>query len=110
MALFFDRLWFDAKLNGLGLTRAAMATHAGLTDDELTLIFKDQMEVSPSQVTAWAHVLGEAPSEIAKRCGVSTPVLARQSDAERIGALEERVAQLEAQIRDFIKPPNAKSQ
>jgi hypothetical protein len=109
MALFFDRLWFDSKLKTLGLSRDDMASCGGVTVDALTLIFKDQMEVSACQVQAWAHLLIERPDEVAKRCGISTPISPPLSDAQRIVELEARVATLEAQIHDLLKRPNAKS-
>jgi hypothetical protein len=45
MALFFDKSWFDARLKEMGVSRALMASLVGLSEDELTLVFKDQMEV-----------------------------------------------------------------
>lgn len=96
MALFFDGPWFDAKLEAQGLSRAAMAAVAGLTEDELALVFKDQRELSAGQVSAFADLLGVAAAEIAERAGVSTPVPGAE-DAQ-ITELERRVADLEAEI------------
>ena len=94
MALFFDAAWFDGKLQERGLSRAVMAAVAGLGEDELALVFKDQREVSAGQVTAFAELLGVSAAEVAERAGVSTP--APREDP--VTALERRVAALEAEI------------
>jgi transcriptional regulator with XRE-family HTH domain len=99
MALFFDAAWFDERLGERGLSRAAMAAVAGLSADELALVFKDQRELSAGQVAAFAELLGVAAGEIARRAGVSTPSPDRPSSSEaRIAELERRVAALEAEI------------
>ena len=110
MALFFDRLWFEAKLNALELTRAKMAVAGGMSDEDLKLVFKDQMEVSPDHVRAWAQLLQETEHEVARRCGITTTIISPQSDARRILALENRVMCLEAHVRDLIKQLSAKSE
>ena len=97
MALFFDAAWFDAKLAQRGLSRRVMAAAAGMSEAELTLVFKDQRELSADEVAAFAELLGEPAAEIARQAGVSTPVPGR-SPEERIGALERRVAALEAEL------------
>jgi transcriptional regulator with XRE-family HTH domain len=103
VALFFDKAWFDARLRALSLSRAAMAEVAGLSEDDLTLIMKDQMEVTGEQVQAWARLLNVDPEEIARRCGVSTTVAPPRSDQDRIASLERRVANLEDTIRRLIE-------
>ncbi len=97
MALFFDAPWFDEKLEERGLSRAVMAAVAGLSEDELTLVFKDQRELSAGQVAAFAELLGVSAAEVANRAGVSTPVPGQDAGA-RIAALERRVAALEAEL------------
>ena len=97
MALFFDASWFDAKLAQRGLSRRVMAAAAGMSEAELTLVFKDQRELSADEVAAFAELLGEPAAEIARQAGISTPVPGR-SPEERIGALERRVAALEAEL------------
>ena len=94
MALFFDAEWFDEKLAERGLSRGVLAAVAGLSEDDLALVFKDQRELSAGQVAAFAELLGEPPAEVASRAGVSTPV----PGADRLSDLEKRVAQLEAEI------------
>src|SRR4029453_16617020 len=99
LALFFDAPWFDGKLEERGLSRAVMAAVAGLSEDELALVFKDQREVSAGQVSAFAELLGGSPAEVASRAGVSTPAPGPASATDaRIDALERRVAALEAEM------------
>jgi hypothetical protein len=97
MALFFDAEWFDARLGERGLSRRVMAAAAAMADADLALAFKDQRELSASEVAAFAELLGVEPAEIATRAGVSTPVPGSDATA-RIGALERRVAALEAEV------------
>jgi len=99
MALFFDAPWFDGKLSERGLSRAVLARVAGLSEDELALVFKDQREVSAGQVAAFAELLGVTSAEVANRAGISTPSPDTGSPADRrIVELERRVAALEAEI------------
>lgn len=99
MALFFDAPWFDAKLEERDLSRAVLAAVAGLSEAELTLVFKDQQELSAGQVAAFAELLGVPAAEIADRAGISTPTPGVGSPADaRIAALERRVADLEAEV------------
>ncbi|WP_293901628.1 helix-turn-helix domain-containing protein [Phenylobacterium sp.] len=99
MALFFDAPWFEAKLAERGLSRAVMAAVAGLTADELALVFKDQREVSAGQVAAFAELLGVSAAQVADRAGISTPAPGAPSAADaNLAALERRVALLEAEI------------
>jgi len=94
MALFFDAAWFDGKLAERGLSRDVLAAVAGLSGDDIALVFKDQKELSAGQVAAFAELLGTSAAEVADRAGVSTPVPAR----DRLAELEARVAALEAQV------------
>lgn len=97
MALFFDTEWFDARLGERGLSRQVMAAAAGMAEHDLTLVFKDQRELSAREVAAFAELLGVSAGEVASRAGISTPVPG-QDAAARIGALERRVAALEAEV------------
>jgi transcriptional regulator with XRE-family HTH domain len=97
MALFFDAPWFDGKLEERGLSRAVLAAAAGLSQGELSLVFKDQRELSAGQVSAFAELLGVPAAEVASRAGVSTPTPGADVDP-RIEALERRVAALEAEV------------
>lgn len=95
MALFFDQAWFDGKLAERGLSREVLAAVAGMSEAELTLVFKDQRELSAAEVAAFAELLGARPAEIAERAGVSTPVPVEE---DRLAALERRVTALEAEV------------
>ena len=95
MALFFDAAWYDARLAERGLGRAVLAVVAGMTETDLTLAFKDQRELSTREISAFAELLGVTPAEAASRAGVR---LSPASDAQRIAALEARVAVLESEL------------
>lgn len=104
MALFFDAAWFDERLGERGLSRSAMAAVAGLTGDELALVFKDQRELSAGQVAAFAELLGVTAAEVADRAGVSTPTPRTPSSTDaRLEALESRIAALEAIVGRLTK-------
>lgn len=104
MALFFDSGWFDEKLSERGLSRAVMAAAAGLSADELALVFKDQRELSAGQVAAFAELLGVAAAEVADRAGISTPNPAASSPTDaKLAALERRVAALEAEVARLMR-------
>jgi len=99
MALFFDAEWFDARLGERGLSRDVLAAGAGLSTEELALVFKDQRELSAGQVAIFAELLGVAAAEVAAHAGVSTPLPGQASAADaRVAALERRVAALEAEV------------
>jgi hypothetical protein len=97
MALFFDAEWFDARLGERGLSRAVLASAAGLSEADLALAFKDQREISAREVAVFAELLGVTTAEVAHHAGVSTPVPGEDAGA-RIAALERRVAALEAEV------------
>jgi hypothetical protein len=98
MALFFDAPWFDGQLTERGLSRGVLAAISGLTEDQLTLVFKDQRELSAGQVAAFAELLGVSAAEVADRAGISTPRPAGPSADARISALEQRLARLEVEV------------
>lgn len=95
MALFFDQGWYDARLAERGLDRVVLAAAAGISPAELALAFKDQRELSMREVSVFAELLGVSAAEAASRAGVRPPPV---SDAQRIAALEARVAVLEAEL------------
>ena len=98
MALFFDHLWYDARLAERGLGRAVLAAVAGMSPADLDLAFKDQRELSKSEVSAFAELLGVSVAEAALRAGVGGHVLVPVGLDQKVAALEARVAVLEAQI------------
>ena len=95
MALFFDAAWYDQRLTERGLSRAVLASVAGMAEADLALAFKDQRELSMREINAFAELLGVSSDEAASRAGVRTPPT---SDRDRIAALEDRVAALEARL------------
>jgi transcriptional regulator with XRE-family HTH domain len=104
MALFFDVDWFDERLAERGLTRATLAAICGIGEAEVTLIFKDQRELSPREVTLFAELLGASPAEIADRAGVSTRAPAVDPVEARFRTLEARIAALEAVVKGPGRP------
>ena len=69
MGLFFDSDWFDARLKQIGLTRSAIAHAAGMSIDEVEMVFRDQRELEGREVSAIARILRVDPSEVANRSG-----------------------------------------
>jgi uncharacterized small protein (DUF1192 family) len=102
MALFFDQLWYDARLAERGLTRAVLAAVAGMTNEELTLAYKDQRELTAAQIAAFAELLGVPLAEAARRAGVGAHAAALPGETlsleQKMAVLEARVAVLEAEI------------
>ncbi|QUD86343.1 DNA-binding protein [Phenylobacterium montanum] len=98
MALFFDIEWFDARLADRGLTRAALAAAARISEPDLALAFKDQRELSAAEVAAFAELLGEPAGEVATRAGVSTRAPGQSALEKRLAAIEARLAAIEARL------------
>ncbi len=98
MALFFDADWFEARLADRGLTRDVLAAASGMSADDLTLVFKDQRELSAAEVSAFAELLGVTPAQVARHAGISTPTPG-ESLEERVAALEARLAALEGKLK-----------
>lgn len=73
MGIFFDQDWFDARLKAAGLTRAAMARAAGMTVDEIEMVFRDQRELDQVEMQAIARMLSADPREVASRSGAADP-------------------------------------
>src|SRR5690349_2214550 len=73
MGIFFDHDWFDARLKAAGLARAGMAQAAGMTIDEVEMVFRDQRELDQIEVQAIARVLSADPREVANRSGAADP-------------------------------------
>ena len=73
MGIFFDQDWFDGRLELAGLTRAAMARAAGMTVDEIEMVFSDRRELEGPEIHAIARVLEADPREVASRSGAADP-------------------------------------
>ncbi|MBI1338995.1 helix-turn-helix domain-containing protein [bacterium] len=80
MALFFDHDWFDERLRRTGLTRATLAQVAGMSIDEVELVFRDQRELAQTEVRAIAAALDVDPDEVADRSGVPLAPAPRAAD------------------------------
>ena len=81
MALFFDHDWFDDRLSALGLTRDSLAMSAGMSPDEVDMLFDDRREISIQEINAFADLLSVGPHVVAKHCGIA--------DLELEAALEQ---------------------
>jgi hypothetical protein len=73
MGLFFDQDWFEERLKAAGLTRASIAQAAGMSVDEVEMVFRDQRELEGPEVHAIARILSADPREVANRSGVANP-------------------------------------
>lgn len=73
MGLFFDQDWFDDRLKAAGLTRVSIAQAAGMSIDEVEMVFRDQRELEGPEVHAIARILGADAREVANRSGVANP-------------------------------------
>ncbi|NDD64876.1 MAG: XRE family transcriptional regulator [Acidobacteria bacterium] len=115
MGMFFDSDWFDDQLKASGLTRASMAQAAGMTIDEIEMVFRDQRELEQDEMRAIARVLRSDPEEVALRSGAGLqPVddgrerpAGAQSGAvlisrEAIGGIHERMDRLEQLLQMVI--------
>ncbi len=69
--LFFDQDWFDERLQATGQTRMALAQAAGMSVDEVEMVFRDQRELLGPEVMAFAKVLSVDPGEVANRSGAA---------------------------------------
>lgn len=124
MGLFFDQDWFDERLKAAGLSRAKMAQAAGMTADEVEMVFRDQRELEGFEVQAIARVLRADPREVASRSGATEFGLEQAGQAihpsdmlraprrseepefvvtrEVIGGLHERIDRLERLLEMVI--------
>ncbi len=73
MGIFFDQDWFDDRLRASGLTRGSLALAAGMSVDEIEMVFRDQRELDKGEIWAFARVLSVDPVEIASRSGAADP-------------------------------------
>ncbi|NWH08048.1 MAG: DNA-binding protein [Alphaproteobacteria bacterium] len=106
MALFFDAAWFNAQLAAGGLTAHDLARHLALSPEEVALMWKDQREVSASEVLAMARLFNATPEEVARRAGVSTPIPKTGGEANAqilaaLSAIEGRLQRLERGLADL---------
>jgi transcriptional regulator with XRE-family HTH domain len=119
MGIFFDQDWFDDRLKARGLTHAAMAQAAGMSIDEIEMVFRDQRELEGPEVHAIARILAADPYEVANRAGVADPGSASAAPAlkaaqgfappefvvtrEVIAGIHERIDRLEQLLEVVIQ-------
>ena len=107
MALFFDTVWFDARLVSAHLTRSDVARALGLSDGEIAEVWKDQRELSARDVATLAALLAVTPQEIAQHAGISTPVPNTSPSLADLAVRLERVEVELAAIKLLIKERGA---
>jgi hypothetical protein len=110
MALFFDQVWFDARLKDLGATRDDVARLLKLSQEQVAELWKDQRELRSAEVQALAVFLKTAVEEVASRAGVSTPVPPEPKAVEqRLEEMNERLTRIERMIVELktliLQPP-----
>ncbi|HWA30527.1 MAG TPA: hypothetical protein VG867_05495 [Rhizomicrobium sp.] len=103
MALFFDKDWFDARLAATHLSRGDLARALGLSDAEITEVWKDQRELSERDVATLAALLAVMPQEIAHHAGISTPVPKSGPTLAELAARLERVEALLMEIKATLE-------
>ena len=98
MALFFDAEWFDARLKAVGMPREALAAALGLTAEEISDLWKDQREMSASEVRVIAGLIGAGADDVARHAGISTPAPTRPGVDERLSRIEADLAAVKAEL------------
>ncbi len=96
MSLFFDQVWFDARLTMLGLSREDLGRTLGLNAEKVSALFKDQRELSLAEVRLLANLLAVPSDEVANRAGISTPREAMDPWHARLSAIEARLIAIRA--------------
>ena len=99
MALFFDSQWFDARLASVSLARADLAAALGLNAEQIGEVWKDQRELSSSDVRVMAALLSVPAAEIASRAGVSTPV-PKEAAPRDLTDIGERLVRVERTLEE----------
>jgi hypothetical protein len=103
MALFFDAAWFDARLGELKLDRGALAEAAGLSREDLALVFTNEREASGAEIRAFTSLLGADLIEVSIRCGVAArnTVPADADAGARLDHLSARLDAIDSWIDEF---------
>lgn len=112
MALFFDQKWFNAALEAAGLTKPKLALALGLSEQELSEMWKDQREITESEIGTIALLLGASEKEVRNRGGVQGSAEARaamkakrqpETSKRTEGSVEERLNRLEEKYDAILK-------
>ncbi len=107
MGIFFDQEWFDERLRTSGQTKGALAQAAGMSLDEVEMVFRDQRELEDGEVVAFARVLSADPAEVANRSGAPEPGLRAPSAGRPMGMGSNATAMGAASGGLFGKPASA---
>jgi hypothetical protein len=102
MSLFFDALWFDARLAERWLDRASMAACAGIDAHELERLFANERATTAQELQAFATLLSTDLVEITLRAGVALRPAAEGGGAStRIEDIEARLDAVDAWLEEF---------
>ncbi len=102
MALFFDADWFDARLAGLKLDRAAMAEAVGVERADLNCLFANKRAATGRELSAFAALLGVDIVEVTLRAGVAMREPAAEDTASaRIESIEARLDAIDTWLAEF---------
>jgi hypothetical protein len=102
MGLFFDQDWFDDRLKSTGQSKSALAQAAGMSLDEVEMVFRDQRELTSQEVSAFARVLSADASEVAQRSGAADPGFAPQKPRGGMFEAAGTEARLGAPRQDLV--------
>jgi len=110
MALFFDQSWFDERLAKANLAKKDVARALSITEQELADMWKDQREISVSEIKTLALLLAEPEAEVKKRGGLqgtsgAGAQVGRQSPRARApaeAAKNERLDRIEAVLQEIL--------
>lgn len=105
MSLFFDAVWFDARLGERGLDRGALAASAGIERTTLHELYTNERAATPAELRAFAALLGADLIEVSLRAGIAArdaepaedPNARLDSIEARLDAIDSWLEQLEAE-------------
>jgi len=102
MSLFFDAVWFDARLAARKLDRTALAIAVGIEPAELHRIFTHEREPSAEELRVFAQVLDSDLVEVTLKCGVATRAASEGADSgDRISDIEARLDAIDSWLAEF---------
>ncbi|MDZ4691625.1 helix-turn-helix transcriptional regulator [Terricaulis sp.] len=102
MSLFFDAVWFDAKLAARKLDRTALAIAVGIEPTELHRIFTHEREPTAEELAVFANVLGSDLVEVTLKSGVAPRATPEDADSgDRISDIEARLDAIDTWLAEF---------